>query len=214
MPGGEPRCRRGFPAVSRWSWGSGNPRWRLRSPARRETGAPRAPGARRGSHSGVEPRPACAHEETALGRGAPPGRTGGSSPRAHGSPGGAVCVGWSAGSCSARRRLPGTGEGSRPPRRAVTPALSVRAQSSIRKVPQGTEQSSKTFSGVQEYQQPPPPKKILMSDATKKATWHTKKQENKSRCAEEKTLNQNRSGNETNRISRQGPHTHYCECVP
>lgn len=114
MPGGEPRCRRGFPVVSRWSWGSGNPRWRLRSPARRETGAPSAPGARRGSHSGVEPCPACAHEETALGRGAPPGRTGGSSPRAHGSPGGAVCVGRSAGSCSAWRRLPGTGEGSHP----------------------------------------------------------------------------------------------------
>lgn len=58
--------------------------------------------------------PSVCAQETALGRGALPGRTGGSSPRAHGSPGGAVCVGWSAGSCSARRRLPGTGEGSHP----------------------------------------------------------------------------------------------------
>lgn len=56
------------------------------------------------------------------------------------------------GGCQAR------GRGLTPPRRAATPALSVRAQSSIRKVPQGTEQSSKTFSGVQEYQQPLPPK--------------------------------------------------------
>lgn len=159
MPGREPRCRRGFPAVSRWSWGSGNPRWRLRSPARRGTGAPRAPGARRGSHSGVEPRPACAHKRLPSAGGHRQEGLEGARPEPTGAQAGLFA--WvgvrgrapRGGGCRAR------GRGLAPPRRAATPALSVRAQSSIRKVPQGTEQSSKTFSGVQEYQQPPPQKK-------------------------------------------------------
>lgn len=132
----------------------------LHRTARWGTGAHSAAGTRRGSHSGVQYRLACVHEDTALSQGGTnrkDSRELAQSPREprqrcwHRSEWGASC------STGQRRQ---SAEGSRPAgwRHQLwakrLPALSVRAQSAIGKVHHSTEQSSKIFLGIQKYHLP------------------------------------------------------------
>lgn len=158
--------------MSRWNWGSGNPRW----PARTGQHLWEWGGGRTLLLVPAEaPTQVCSTAQRVRTRRLPsagerpPGRTQGSSPRAHGSPGSAVCVAQSAGpralqdsGCRARRGPTPQGGDSSFGLNVFQPCLSELRERSER----FTMAQSKTRRCFQGYRNtslcaPPPPKKYF-----------------------------------------------------